>query len=1093
MQKKKLMKIFAGLLVITMVSSTGMVSVYAENTVNSEMERSTSEVPQNNQTNTEETKAVFTETKQQSGKIQYLSDLQEVSKQVGYGSFGKDKNTENKQDGLQVKIRGEKVTFSKGIFAHAPSTVVYDVSGIKEKYPNFAGYLGVDSRSGGGNGVKFKISVSDDKNTWEEIYHSDVVTMNESVYVNLSMKGKKYIKLEAENNGENARDHVVYADAGFVTTDYSPTEKYTAPIKTVAQYDEELSKVNYKDKNAVNNNTQKIYQRELVNQAGFYTINKVYEMKDEQGKSLYADAIKYLLNDSEALYYYINGGPKPSEGTYENSLIAFGKLYNAYKNELDDKSENDFNIRLAVSVASAYANPKTVRFWTGNDNPNSGVEAVQKEDPVRRYKTYKELSKKGGYMDKIAELAKEPSRKMESASWSGKQFRELSVPMMRWVVDSRMHEDEFEWLAQYITDWAKQEGNQNKNFLDSYMYVHNKKNNWQYTDEKYYSQDKRAEWNKKYKFDDFNSFDANAKYGTKDLIRSWIVWEEGGVCGAYAKTYANLAEVAGRPSIVTGQPAHAAALTWQWVQGAGPDHKGQYEWGIQNNAWSLRETSSEYSDYILGWGNRRKLGDIDTNRNRASSYTLLATDVIQNWDSYVMAKKYTLLANSLKDFSSKREAYYMALNESPRFLDATYGMLDLYLNKQDVTSGELNYFVKETASRYTYYPMVMADLMREVELSGKLTNPVHMAELYMERQRALEEAYTLRKDGKDLTAEDYEKTRQPWYAGDVARAILEKDHSRIAAFSFDGEKAGKIVLTEKLRGKGLKVKYSLDGGKTWKISAQDEIQLTNDEIKSITAENDIQVTVEGASEDMYGCLPICKIDIMEQAAPKNIEVNDNEDLLLGDVSNLEYSETGKNDWKPYEQNGLKNKIRFSGEKKVTVRKTAHGQYVASEPAEYQFKNATDQEKEKYLQLQYVSLHEFSSQQNDGGQAAKNLIDGQRNTNWHSQYNITDKKEYAVKFDKARKISKLEYVPSAGGSNGRWQEVEVYGSNDGKTWTKISGPVTLANNTDAKEIKLDSSKAWQYIKVKGLHSYSHDGNADKYFSGSTLNFFEDTTK
>ena len=58
------------------------------------------------------------------------------------------------------------------------------------------------------------------------------------------------------------------------------------------------------------------------------------------------------------------------------------------------------------------------------------------------------------------------------------------------------------------------------------MYVHNKKNNWQYTDEKYYSQDKRAEWNKKYKFDDFNSFDANAKYGTKDLIRSWIVWKK---------------------------------------------------------------------------------------------------------------------------------------------------------------------------------------------------------------------------------------------------------------------------------------------------------------------------------------------------------------------------------------------------------------------------------------------------------------------------------------------------------------------------------------------------------------------------------------
>ena len=68
---------------------------------------------------------------------------------------------------------------------------------------------------------------------------------------------------------------------------------------------------------------------------------------------------------------------------------------------------------------------------------------------------------------------------MGNAIWSGKQFKELSVPMMRWVVDSRMHEDEFEWLAQYITQWASEEENKNKNFLDSYMYVHNKQGNWQ--------------------------------------------------------------------------------------------------------------------------------------------------------------------------------------------------------------------------------------------------------------------------------------------------------------------------------------------------------------------------------------------------------------------------------------------------------------------------------------------------------------------------------------------------------------------------------------------------------------------------------------
>ena len=99
----------------------------------------------------------------------------------------------------------------------------------------------------------------------------------------------------------------------------------------------------------------------------------------------------------------------------------------------------------------------------------------------------------------------------------------------------------------------------------------------------------------------------------------------------------------------------------------------------------------------------------------------------------------------------------------------------------------------------------------------------------------------------------------------------------------------------------------------------------------------------------------------------------------------------------------------------------------------------------------------------------------------------------MEFDKERRISKLEYVSSAGGSNGRWQEVEIYGSKDGKTWTKISESVKLANDTNAQEIKVDSSQAWKYIKVKGIHSYSHDGNTDKYFSGSMLNFFENTTK
>ena len=149
---------------------------------------------------------------------------------------------------------------------------------------------------------------------------------------------------------------------------------------------------------------------------------------------------------------------------------------------------------------------------------------------------------------------------------------------------------------------------------------------------------------------------------------------------------------------------------------------------------------------------------------------------------------------------------------------------------------------------------------------------------------------------------------------------------------------------------------------------------------------------------------------------------------------------------------------------MTVRYAAHDQYVASETKDYSFKDLHYTAQETYLPLQHVSLHKFSSEQNDSDQAAKNLIDGQRNTKWHSKWDVQDKKEFSVKFDKARHISKLEYVPSLGGKNGRW-----------------------------KEIKVESEQSWQYIKVQGIHSYSHDGNEDKYFTGSMLNFFEDTTK
>ena len=42
-----------------------------------------------------------------------------------------------------------------------------------------------------------------------------------------------------------------------------------------------------------------------------------------------------------------------------------------------------------------------------------------------------------------------------------------------------------------------------------------------------------------------------------------MAFEKGGVCGALAKTFANLNGMVGVPSFVVGQPGHAATLTYE--------------------------------------------------------------------------------------------------------------------------------------------------------------------------------------------------------------------------------------------------------------------------------------------------------------------------------------------------------------------------------------------------------------------------------------------------------------------------------------------------------------------------------------------------
>ena len=321
MKKKKLMSLFAGTLVFSIACSTvftsPMSAVLAEEQAvgesGSERERKAADA------------SVEEGVIAKNPNIQYLSDLKEESASVGYwGQIFKDcvvNKGNEKKDNLWVRYNNETLKFAKGIGAHATSTVIYNITDVVKTKKYFVGYLGIDARTTSSDGVTFKISLSDDNKNWEEVYNSGVVK-NEAKYVKIDLKNKKYIKFYADENKSNGSDHAVYANAGFVAENYKPSDGYDLPVQTVEELDAELSKIDYNNEQQVKTNTHKIYQRELVDNAGFYPLHNVYTMQN----GVYKDAIDYLLKNEDALSYYINGGPKPAQGTYYNSLMAFGKM-----------------------------------------------------------------------------------------------------------------------------------------------------------------------------------------------------------------------------------------------------------------------------------------------------------------------------------------------------------------------------------------------------------------------------------------------------------------------------------------------------------------------------------------------------------------------------------------------------------------------------------------------------------------------------------------------------------------------------------------------------------------------------------------------
>ena len=319
---------------------------------------------------------------------------------------------------------------------------------------------------------------------------------------------------------------------------------------------------------------------------------------------------------------------------------------------------------------------------------------------------------------------------------------------------------------------------------------------------------------------------------------------------------------------------------------------------------------------------------------------------------------------------------------------------------------------------------------------------------------------------------------------EVANYLLGNTDTEIATFSFDGENAGAIVLGSRFEGVGVAWEYSLNNQETWTQVHEHKVQLTNEEIESITAENDILVHIVGAGYEEEN---IYRIDILKGTIPTNLYNNDLENKIIGATDLMEWKYTENDSWTSYKEQIPD----LTGDKTVIVRTGATGVSLPSDELTFRFTEDNQLDTQKYISIDYLSIFQVSSEELGPNEGAQNAIDGNIHTIWHSSWNGDDSERYIViELDEPKYLSALEYVPRQIGNNGRIKEGQVLVSMDGKTWTDVATITNWADSPDSKMVVFDEVIKSQYVKLLATENY---GDGRDFITAAMINLFEDITQ
>lgn len=985
----------------------------------------------------------------------YLSDMEPTQKHIGYGQLVNDADLSGNP--IIMLLEGNYFSFKKGVFAHANSTLVYDLTNYSD-YNYFVTFVGLNNTSARGNGVIYHFYTSEDASVWTE-YGKPITKLprEEATAVEIPLKNVKYLKLVADSNGSNASDHSVYADAKLVTE-----VNGNFILDSVEDIDKQIDGI-YNGETEVNGELEHVVlKRELVKRVGQYTLNSFYNESEDN-----KDVINWLLNNKEVLNYYILGGT-PDGNSYYNSLTQLSRLYKAYKEDFKIQESTKYGTVLGdlytrMAIALSLTHSQRVGLWM-----QSGVKENQ-SDAVQRYKIFKELHKNGKF---------KATEAMNMTKW----FEQYNVEDMRFVMNANIDDEEVLWLNEYVQSKIDENPGRAWSYLTPHPYMAYVWPN--YSNPVYYDDANYDYFNELFSVNGKKLYDYGITRGTNDnkIYKQWMNFRNkfgtGAVCGGISKSGAVIRATHGIAATVIGQPGHAALLYYT------ADAEGNGYWRLDNDVsgWTLSEKGERM---LLGWGNGTY-----ARGSYQVVYMALAQEALNDYENFEKAEKLIMLAKTFDDNPTKKEELLRkALEVQSINIDAWLELITLYNNSNSKSERDYYILAEELADSLKYFPLPMYNLTNLIK--PKMASVENSFKFTLLQTRTLVDAKTT----PNNTADSY-TVYQPDLTRLEANFLLGKMDSSLATFSFDGSDAGKIVLSERFNGNGVRWDYSLDGKKTWnKVSFAGEeehkLQLTQAQIKSITSENDIYVHIVGTS---YEDNNLYKIDITDGALLTELFANDLENRIVGVNLNTEWRYKESDSWTSYNITSPD----LTGDKTVQVRQAATGTTLASAASQmYTFTKDNQPDTRKYIPVSHLTIEAVSTEATNQGGAAIKAIDGNYNTRYHSAWNGTDTERFiTIKLDKPVILSAVEFVP-AGGGNGKIYDGTIYGSMDGENWEELSKLTNLRYTNQAntvedaiintKSFDINTDKEVKYVKIVA------DRTNGNWFTAREFNLYQDLTK